>query len=52
MSVNKLWTLWICNKQEDRVNTFGLVSSLTRIWMNLKITVTVVFLVVTGSSHL
>ena len=30
MSVNKLWTL-ICDKHEDRVSTFGLVSSSTRI---------------------
>ena len=35
MSVNKLWTL-ICNKQEDRVSTFGLVSSPTRIWVSTK----------------
>ena len=33
MSVNKLWTV-IFNKQEDRVSTYGLVSSSTRIWVS------------------
>ena len=31
MSVNKLWTL-ICNKQEDRVSTFGLVYQKQEFW--------------------
>ena len=35
MCVNKLWTL-IYNNQEDRISTFGLVSSPTRIWVSTK----------------
>ena len=36
MSVNKLWTL-LYNHQEDRVSTFGLVSSPTRIQVSTEI---------------